>query len=140
MKNSKINRDLLKSVAIGMKRDFERFNKTKAKNGEMPVSFFSFADKYMNYRSSLTKKGIIIGVIISLALALALSFVTLGIPESVAQWVINAVLIAIALFFSYLSYEESEKMIADAAKKIITVCKDKNIDIYNYIENEYWKK
>jgi len=131
----KPDKDLLKTIAIGTKKDFERFNKAKAKKGEKPVSFFSFADKYMEYRSSLAKKGIIIGMVIGLVVA----FLILGVPESVFEVVSDIIIIALSMFFSYRSQKKTERMFADAAKEIITVCKDKNIDIYKYIENEYWK-
>ena len=135
MKNKKADKELLEGVAIGIKKDFERFNKRKAKKGEAPVSFFSFADKYVDYRNSLTKKGIIIGVVIGLVLA----FFILGVPESVVEVVADIIIITLSMFFSYRFQKNTEKMFSDAAKEVITVCKDKNIDIYKYIENEYWK-
>ncbi len=55
MKQDKYREELFESLAIGIKKDFERANRKRAKSNESPLSFSEFADTFMEYRKAYKK-------------------------------------------------------------------------------------
>lgn len=134
MKKTVIDKDLLKSSAIGMRRDFEKCNKKRVAKGEKKLSFFEFSKGYVeNYEKTSGK----VSVICLLIFAVVCFWIDR--PATVVEGIIWPVCVLAVGFLLWRFNRKTTLDIKSAIQLVVDTCNDKNIDIYKYIDDREWK-
>ena len=134
MKKAVIDKDLIKSAAIGIKRDYERCNKKRANKSEKKLSFREFSKGYVeNYEKTSGKVSIIF------LLVFAGVCVLINRPTTILEGVIWPICVLVVGFLLWRFNRKTTLDIKSAMQLILDTCNEKNIDIYKYIDNKEWK-